>query len=230
VDVESIHRVYDNVRALLREADLEHYVEPVEHVREVERLRWEYRPNGDVKFLLIAESHVRVSPDYFASKKSGFIYEPHYYTPWWHQFILPAFGKVQSTNPENRLRWLKRLKSSGFWLLDVSLLSLSGYRKVDQDWPRRPLDKRKEEIIKASWGCHVKNLFDETMNQRRPPVVCAFESVSFVLPLGIMDQVTIVKFAGPGNARLFRSPDYRYGTKRFCDAARDAGIEGCIRE
>ena len=197
---------------------------------EVERLRWEYRPNRDVKFLLIAESHVRVSPESFASEGSGFIYERRYYTPWWHDFILPAFGEVQPTNPENRLRWLKRLKSSGFWLLDVSLLSLSGYRNVDHDWPRRPLDELKKEIIKVSWGCHVKNLFDETMSRGSPPVVCAFKSISDVLPPEIENQATIVKFRGPGNARLFRSADYRYGTQRFRDAAREAGMKGCIRE
>jgi hypothetical protein len=228
--MESIHRVYDNVLAVLHEEGLGHYVEPVEHVLEVERLRRAYRPNGDVKFLLIAESHVRVSPDCFASKGSGFIYEHRYYTPWWHQFILPAFGTVQPTNPENRLRWLERLKSSGFWLLDVSLLSLSGYHKVDRRWAGRPLDNFTKRIINASWKGHVHHLFEQIMDQGCRPVVCAFESISDVLPPEIKDQATIVKFAGRGNARVFRSPNYPYGTKRFCDAAKKAGIEGCIRE
>lgn len=81
--MKSIHRLYDNVGVLLHEAGVGDYVEPVEHVLEVERLRQAYRPHGEVKFLLIAESHVRVSPDHFASKGSGFIYEHRYYTPWW---------------------------------------------------------------------------------------------------------------------------------------------------
>ena len=228
--MESVQRVYNDVRALLCEKDLGHYVEPVEHVFEVECLRRKYRPDGDVKLLLIAESHVRVSPDCFASKGSGFIYQHHYYTPWWHDFILPAFGKRQPTNPEKRLRWLECLKFSGFWLLDVSLLSLSGYHKVDRSWPRRPLDGLREEIIKVSWGCHVKDIFDQIMDQGCPPVVCAFESISFVLPWATKDQATIVKFKGRGNAPVFHSLDYPYGTQRFCDAARKARIEACFLE
>ncbi len=226
--MESVQCVYNKLRALLCDKGLGRYVEPVEHVLAVECLRQLYRPNGDVKFLLIAESHVRVSAGGFETKGSGFIYEHRYYTPWWHDFILPAFGTPQGTTPEKRLRWLECLRSNGFWLLDVSLLSLSGYRKVDRDWCGRPLEKLRGEIIKVSWDCHVENFFDQIMNQGCPPVVCAFESISNVLPSAVKEQSTIVKFKGQGNASKFRRRDYPYGTERFRDAARKAGIEACL--
>ena len=174
--MESVRRAYNDLCVLLRNADLDQYIEPIKHVLEVERSRRFYRPSTDVKFLLIAESHVRVSPDRFTNKGPGFIYEYRYYTPWWGDFILPAFGTVrpigdvptrQPANSANRFRWLECLKSNGFWLLDVSLLSLSGYQKVDPHWPGRPLDKLATRIIKTSWilGARIAHIVTESVQR-----------------------------------------------------------------
>ena len=195
---------------------------------EVERLRQAYRPDRDIKFLLIAESPVRVSNAYFERRGAGFVYEYRYYTPWWHQLLLPAFGAVQRTNPVNRLQWLQYLKSFGFWLLDVSTLSLSGYQKVDSGWPKRPLDEFREQLLFDSWNARVGIAFEQIMSQPRPPVLCAFKTISFMLPDEVKQRAAIVNFSGPGNAGVYFDPRYQYGTVRLQNAVRAAGIEGCF--
>jgi hypothetical protein len=219
---------YQRILTSLTDVGLRRFVEPVEHVLEVERLRQRYRPDGDVRFLLLAESHVRVGPDYFRKKGAGFLYEARYYTPWWRDLLLPAFGKIQSTTAHTREQWLSRLKQEGFWLLDVSLLSLSGYQKVDREWPRRPLDEFREQIISDSWHGHVKQTFNDIMAQSKPPVVCAFRNVAFVLDGNLPEEPTLLAFNSQQNARVYSSPDYGHGTARFQEAAKRACIAGCL--
>jgi hypothetical protein len=226
--MDSVSRVYKATFDMLSGVGLSHYVEPIEHVMEVERLRQAFRPEGDVRFLLLAESHVRMSNNSFASKGAGFVYERRYFTPWWHDLLLPALGRRQPTNPTNRYQWPKRFKSSGFWLLDVSLLSLSGYKKVDKDWDRRPLDTRRKEIIDLAWNGHVKRLLEQLIEQRSRPVICAFEYISRVLPEEIREHTRTLKFRGTGNTRKYANPDYEYGTYAFRKAAEEAKIEGCL--
>src|ERR1039457_3918441 len=80
---EAVTSLRADVVALRRQHDI---VEPFDHVEEVERLRQRNRPR-QVKLLLIAESHVRVSDDQFARRGAGFLYEPRYTTRWWNDLI-----------------------------------------------------------------------------------------------------------------------------------------------
>ena len=231
VSISAMNRVastYQRIRALLAGADLEGHLEPLEHVLEVERLRQAFRPEGDVKFLVLAESHVRSTLPNFARQGAGFIYEPRYYTPWWHQLLLPAFGVLQPTTADKRANFLLRLKQSGFWVLDVSLISLSGYTKVDPNWPNRPLDRIKREIFRESWNGHVERLFEEVRTQRRPAVICAFDCVRDVSPLHLGDNVTFIRFKAQGNSAKYSRPDYPFGTSKFQEAARKAELAGCL--
>jgi hypothetical protein len=68
------------------------------------------------------------------------------------------------------------------------------------------------------------------MNQRCQPVLCAFKTISFVLPDEIRKRVAMVNFAGRGNARVYFDPTYPHGTERFREATRVAGIGGCFLE
>jgi hypothetical protein len=62
------------------------------------------------------------------------------------------------------------------------------------------------------------------MAQERPPVICAFKNIAFVLPRELRNAITLLNFNAQKNASVYSAPDYPHGTSRFQDAARRAGI------
>lgn len=232
-ETHSLDATYDSICALFKGEEKTDCLrlEPIEHVREVERLRQLYRPQcGKLRLLLLAESHVVVSD---LSKGVGFIYEPRYYTPWWHDLILPGFGAdPKRTTADLREKYLTRLRDEGFWLLDISIIALSGYRKVERDWPNRPFDMHsgriRKEFSQLSWDGHVRGLFLDIV-LREAPVVAAFESVTWILPSEAPCTIHPIKFRTKSNNRVYRSPDYKGGTHSFKDLAERAGLEHCLR-
>src|SRR6266404_1617799 len=104
--MSAINDAYDCIRACLSGCDLGPYIEPLSHVLQVDALRQAYRPKGDVRLLLIAESHVRRPDQYVQSFGPGFLYNPNYYTSWWGDLFLPAFGGRLRASRENRQRYL----------------------------------------------------------------------------------------------------------------------------
>lgn len=180
--------MFDSIAALRADLvalkDQYDVVEPFAHVEAVERLRQQNRPE-QVKLLLIAESHVRVSGDQFDRRGCGFIYEPRYTTPWWRDLFLPAFGSKHKgrLTPELKARMLERMRSAGFWVLDASILSLSGYQKVapveNRPFSRAPYTRGLErEIPELSWRDHVDATFSSVMSSPNPPVLAAYRRIA----------------------------------------------------
>lgn len=222
--MESLGTCYDSIVQLLSSHPNRSLVEPFDHVLQVERLRLERRPQGDVRLLLIAESHVRIRD--IGNKGAGFVFEPRYYTPWWRNLFLPSFGAAftRTTHPI-RGRCLQSLSSAGFWLLDASVLSLSGYKKVGCD-QSRPFERTlTRQIVQLSWEKHVRQHYESVMRQTSKPVVVAFENVAEVLPIAADFKI---KFEVKANSRVYRTPEYGWGTHTFKKAAKLAGLDSCL--
>ena len=178
------------------------YLEPLADVEQVDTWRQQFRPKT-VRFLLVAESHVR------RKQGPGFIYDPAYYTPWWHSLLRPAFGKDVSR---------ESLKERGVWILDMSVLALAGYRGVYPELlTNRPFDMLADQIFAASWLYYVRREFEEADCRN----IAYFERVKSMLP---DVSGTPLKFCVPSNSARYRKPDYQYGTARFIDAVRAAGL------
>lgn len=228
-----LNETYNEMLTVIANHPARPYVEPFNHVQMVEDLRLANRPAGQVKLLLLAESHVR-APDDLAGG-IGFVYAPTYYTPWWHDLFLPAFGaasKARATKA-TRAEYLNRMKRAGFWLLDASLLALSSYRNVKYPVSRPFNERQVKALIRISWQQHVSHHYQEVMQQAQPPVVVAYQSVIAHIPE--IDHVsTIVPdyrlvFNGPSNSKKYRQAGYCGGTKTFCQAAERAGLQRCLQ-
>ena len=217
---------YELIRSGLEGCELPEPLEPFEHVNEVERLRLGFRPEN-TRLLLFAESHVRVTDEYFADRGVGFIYNHRYHTPWWNDLLLPALSarEVQSINLTERARLVQLLSFQrlGFWVVDASIIALSGYKKLDKRFEGRPFDVVRGAIIENSWE-YVGPIVEEMVNQAHPPVICYFKTVDFVLPEEVKKKGTALKFCTPTNASVYRSEAYPHGTVAFISAARRAGI------
>jgi hypothetical protein len=189
---------YSLIRSGLEDRELPEPLEPFEHVNEVEELRIAFRPTN-TRLLLFAESHVRVTDEYFADRGAGFIYNHHYYTPWWNDLLLPALStrEVQkaSLTEHARLVQLLNFQRLGFWVVDASIIALSGYKKLGKHFEGRPFDGLKGAVIQDSWE-YVGPIVDKMLNQAQPPVICYFQTVDFVLPEEVRKKSTALKFCG----------------------------------
>lgn len=65
------------------------------------------------------------------------------------------------------------------------------------------------------------------MAQSRPPVVCAFQNVTFVLPSNLLEQAALLTCNTQQNVRVYSAPDYGHGTRKFQEAEKKAGMAGC---
>ena len=218
---------YELIRSGLEGCELPEPLEPFDHVKEVDRLRIAFRPEKTL-LLMLAESHVRVTDEYFTHTGAGFIYNHRYYTPWWSDLLVPALGTQEVQNVRltetARLAQLRRFQRLGFWVVDASVIALSGYKKLGKDFEGRPFDVVKRAIIEISWEEYVGLIVDEMLNQAQPPVICYFETVGFVLPEEVRKKGTALKFCSQANASDYRSETYPHGTAAFISAARRAGI------
>ena len=190
-----ISSAYDAVREITGAE----YLEPLSHVQEVGELRQQFRPK-QVKLLVIAESHVR------GLSKPGFIYDRAYYTPWWPKLLRPAFGDDITR---------EGLQDRGVWILDMSIIALSGYRKLYPESPNRPFDSLANQIFTTSWLHCVQRDFEQA--------ACS-NVVYFLLPASLQLSGTPLKFCARSNASRYKNPDYRFGTARFIEAVRAAGL------
>jgi len=202
-----IRSAYRGIQQLVSAA----YLEPLRDVERVNELRQSFRPKT-IKLLILGESHVR------RRDGPGFIYNAAYYTPWWRDLLWPAFGGRGQSRADNLLM----LQQRGVWILDASIIALSGYRNVRREWPARPLDPYRNEIFAASWDAFVRNEFESASSA---PVVY-FESAAAMLPAATRANGTALRFNGPRSAKTLRytDPAYRYGTARFGEAVRAAGL------
>ncbi len=192
-----ISAAYDAVSAITGTS----YLEPLADVKRVDAWRRQFRPKT-VRFLLVAESHVR------RRQGPGFIYDPQYYTPWWHNLLRPAFGKDVTR---------QRLQELGVWILDMSVIALAGYRSVYPELgTNRPFDGVSAQIFSASWEHYVRHEFEEA----NCPHMAYFDRVKASLPVVFG---TPLKFCVPSNSSRYSEPGYEYGTARFIQAVRDGG-------
>jgi hypothetical protein len=157
--------LYDSVRAKLAGVGLAQYLEPYAHVSETEALRQSFRPDF-VRLVIVAESHVRKSDGDFQENGPGLVYNPQYSTPWWDDLLFPGFGGTASKGIPYRAKCLQRLRDSGVYVLDASVISLSGYQRVDSSWPRRPLDACREQIIRDCWVGFTGDQLDQIHYQK----------------------------------------------------------------
>ena len=229
--MNTLTRTYDLLKSgLVSQFGADSPIEPFTHVARVEELRHQYRPAGPIRLLLVAESHVRTAEADFATKGVQFLYEHRYYTPWWGDLLLPGFGaSSDGTTAGVRQDYLERMQAAGFWLLDVSILALSGYEKVGAS-TSRPFEARREQLLRTSWSSHVRALFQHVLTQPTPPVIVAFDNVADVLPLPLRNRVPRLKFKNQKNTKQYRSPSYDGGTATFAAAARQAGLATCLRD
>lgn len=227
--MNALEQTYHRLLHLLQETGHSAYVEPYSHVEQVDALRQQYRPR-DVRLLVVAESHVRRSNDAFLQRGPAFLYNPRYYTPWWTELLLPALGGTPGTNAQKRAAYLARMQNCGIWMLDVSILSLSGYRTMRAEWEPRPFTAVEQKVVITSWFGYVQQEFASVWQQPRKPVLCVFERISYVLPTDARAIAIPLRFLSPGaNSRIrYRSPEYRFGTERFREAARQAAVESCL--
>ena len=217
-----LETAYHSIRQLLQQANCEHFLEPFEHVEAVHRLRHQYRPTGPIKLVVIGESHVR------RFLKPGFIYDPTYYTPWWRDLLAPAFNFSHPTNAEERRTYLQKLQKAGFWLVDVSVIALSGYQTIHASWPKRPLDGLLEPILHASWQNYTASEIAACGSR----AFCYFTRVASVLPEHILTQGVPLKFNSPRPPQglRYRDPAYPYGTARFAKVVQSLGLREHLEE
>ena len=180
------------------------YLEPFCDVERVHHLRQQFRPKA-TRLVILAESHVR------KPQGPGFIYDATYYTPWWRDLLRPA--GIES---------LKQLQDSGIWILDASVIALSGYRNMNRDWPARPFDAHLEAIFETSWTNYLAAEFEQVSSA---PLIY-FERAAHMLPQQARRNGTPLRFNGPRHPKALRytDPAYRYGTARFIEAVRAAGL------
>ena len=217
--MSTLKRTYSVVRNHLERWNSYHrLVESYEDVVGIEALRNRYRPKR-VRLLILAESHLRSRP----GSLPGFIYDANYNGPWWHQMFRPAFAvnKPHHLNAKVRGSCLERLRESGVWVLDASIIALSGYRKLDGKPPQRPFENERLCILETSWHGHVKALFDGAMSQRKKPVIVCFNSVRHLIPCPLQGKIYQTSFPGWGQ---------KYNATPLKEAAKKAGLEGCLHD
>ena len=230
---KSLDGIKADLAALIRQHDL---VEPFAHVEAVELLRQQNRPET-VKLLLVAESHVRVSDDNFSQRGCGFIYEPRYTTRWWYDLFLPGFGSNRQgrLTPDLKVRMLARMRDAGFWVLDASVLSLSGYAKVGSQ-ENRPFSKApygstlEGKLLDLSWRTYVQATFCALMTAPNPPVLAAYGRISHLLPSQWRSEAEpFLVFPAQNNQAQYRQATFVGGTETFRRKAAAAGLETCLR-
>lgn len=104
----------------------------------------------------------------------------------------------------------------------MSVVALSGYRNVCQEWPARPLDRFSSAIFLASWDHFVRQEFEAAPDAQ----VVYFERAAALLPEQTRRNGTPLRFNGPRPASALRygDPAYPFGTARFSQAVREAGL------
>jgi len=230
---KSIGEIKTDLVALRQHHDI---IEPFAHVEAVEQLRQQNRPER-VKLLLLAESHVRVPDDQFNQRGCGFIYEPRYTTPWWYDLFLPGFGSNHDgrLTPELKVGMLSRMRDAGFWVLDASVLSLSGYAKVgcpeNRPFSKAPYRRGHErELLNLSWQVYVQPIFCALMSVPNPPVLAAYRRVSHLLPSQWRSNAEPFLVFPPRNHQAhYRQSTFVGGTQTFRRKAADAGFGICLR-
>lgn len=230
----ALHDAYQHIHNSLAHVGLAEYVEPYTHVSAVEALRLRHRPKL-VRFLMIAESHVRKSESQFSGSGPGLIFNPTHPTPWWTDLLVPGFGGTKSRSPRHyREKCLARLSEVGFWVLDASILALSGYQKVDPNWEPRPFDDYSEQIVRDSWFYYNSAVLDSILQQPHKPVIVIYTRVMDMLGEQLGAELTgtsyLIKFRCRANSTFYAADSYRFGTRRFCEAAREAGMEECLKD
>jgi hypothetical protein len=170
-----LKEAYKQTHRCLSGVGLGECVEPYAHVSAVDTLRLEYRPKF-VRFLIIAESHVRKSDG--SSRKPGPVSCST-------QGILPRGGRTSCFQDLGhgiksafyREKCLARLKDNGFWVLDASILALSGYQKVDPKWGPRPVDDYRQQVVRDSWHYYTGAILDSILTQKEEPVIVLYTRV-----------------------------------------------------
>jgi hypothetical protein len=228
-----LKEAYKQTHRCLSGVGLGECVEPYTHVSAVDALRLEYRPKF-VRFLIIAESHVRKSDGQFAETGPGLVFNPRHPTPWWEDLLFPGFGGTASKSVFYREKCLARLKDNGFWVLDASILALSGYQKVDPNWGPRPLDDYRQQVVRDSWHYYTGAILDSILTQKEKPVVVLYTRVLEMLGEQLRADVAVssflLKFRRGSNDSIYEATTYPHGTSRFREAAIQAGLERCLRK
>ena len=225
--------LYKHLRTTLAGVDLDKYVEPYEHVRGNESLRQSFRP-GLVRLVVIAESHVRKPDADLSENGPGLVYNPQYKTPWWKDLLFPGFGGTPSESIPYRAKCLKRMKESGVYVLDASIIALSGYQRVDSKWPRRPFGAYDGTIVRDCWAHYTGRELDQMIAENPDVVVVLYTTVRDMLGGALRSDVAkgavLLKFRGKGNERVYEEPNYMFGTQSFCSATKSAGLSACLKK
>jgi len=220
---DSLRKCYNEVICLLANHPYAGFIEPFEHVEEVERLRWRYCQPGQAKAVLVAESPVRVAN---LTRGVGFVGEPRYYTPWWHSLFIPAFSAMsKKTTTVIRHSYLQAMGEAGFCVLDLSVISLSGYKKVGAP-VSRPFDQQcVNQIMGCCWQYYVGAIYGQMVNKPKPPLIVAFDNAAKHLPESPKCRL---KFETASNARIYRQPHYEWGTNVFSQAMSRGRLSKCL--
>lgn len=231
--MDLLRELYGELRIALERVDLEQYLEPYEHVHTTELLRQSFRP-GFVRLVIVAESHVRKQDADFRENGPGLVYNPRYSTPWWTDLLFPGFGGTSSKSIPYRAKCLQRMKESGVYVLDASIIELSGYQRVDSNWPRRPFDAHREQLIRDCWMTFTGLELDRIIAGNPNVVVVLYTTVRDMLGGELRRDVAELafplKFRGAGNQKLYEEPDYPFGTRSFSAATKRAGLSACFRK
>jgi hypothetical protein len=130
---------------------------------------------------------------------------------------------------------LERMRSAGFWVLDASILSLSGYQKVapveNRPFSRAPYTKGLErEILELSWRDHVDATFSSVMSSPNPPVLAAYRRIAHLLPPQWRSRAEPLMVFPPraGQAR-YRESTFSGGTETFRRKGAEACLNTCLR-
>ena len=230
--MDLFQELYRDLRSMLSGVGLEQYLAPYEDVIRTESLRQSFRPDL-VRLVIIAESHVRKPPADFRENGPGLVYNPQYSTPWWRDLLFPGFGGTPSKSVLYRAKCLQRMKESGVFVLDASIIALSGYEKVDPRWPRRPFDKHLEKIIRECWARFTGWELDLIIKENPDVVVALYTGVREVLGgelrSDVAERAFPLKFRVASNEKVYEEPDYQFGTQSFRAATKCAGLSACLK-
>ncbi len=226
-----LKKLYGEIREALAGVGLAQYIEPYSHVNETEGLRHSFRPDF-VRLVIIAESHVRKPDADFRESGPGLVYNPQYRTPWWNDLFFPGFGGTRSNSVLYRERCLRQLRECGVYVMDASVIALSGYQRVDPKWPRRPFDLYREQIIRDCWVRHTMHELDLIIARNPDVVVVMYKTVGDMLGQELRADVAQgtfpLKFRVASNERVYEKTYYQFGTQSFCAATKQAGLSSSL--
>ena len=227
-----LRELYRDVRAALAGVGLEQYVEPYAHVNVTEALRQSFRPDL-VRLVIVAESPVRKPDPDFRENGPGLVYNPQYPTPWWDDLLFPGFGGTRSKSIPYRAKCLRRMRECGVYVIDASIIALSGHQRVDSSWPRRPFDAYREQLIRDCWVRLTGHELDLIIARNPDVVVVLYTTVRDMLGrelrADVAERAFPLKFRCAGNERVYEEPDYPFGTQAFCTATKHAGLSASLK-